>query len=61
MFTNQQVSKPFSTRKAAVKAAIDLGYTKVCNHLMMDNKFATIQHMPASNTWQIIEGVGLWA
>lgn len=60
MFTNHRISKPFKSRKAAEKAAVDLGYKKVRNHLMKDSFFARIDHMPASNTWKIIEGVGAW-
>lgn len=59
MFTNQQVSKPFSTRKAAERFAELNGYRRVGKHFMNGNRFAVIQPMPASGTFKVIMGVAV--
>lgn len=57
MSANLDMSPCLPTRRAAAKYAENLGYQRVGKHFMNGNRFAVIEHMPASKTFKVIEGV----
>lgn len=57
MPANLDVSPRLPTRRAAAKHAENLGYQRVGKHFMNGTRFAVIEHMPASKTYKVIEGV----
>lgn len=57
MSVNLEMSPRLPTRKAAERYASTLGYQRVGKHFMSGNRFAIIEHMPASGTYKVIEGV----
>ena len=57
MPANLDMSPRLPTRRAAAKYAENLGYQRVGKFLIKGGMFALIQHMPASGTYKVIEGV----
>ena len=57
MSVNLEMSPRLPTRKAAERYASTLGYQRVGKFLIKGGRFALIQHMPASGTYKVIEGV----
>lgn len=57
MSVNLEMSPRLPTRRAAARYAENLGYQRVGKHFMNGNRFAVIQHMPASGTFKVIMGV----
>ncbi len=51
------MSPRLRTQRAAMKYAKNLGYKRVGKQLLKDNRFAVIQAMPVSKTFNVIEGV----
>ena len=57
MSANLEMSPRLPTRKAAERHAEKLGYQLVGKFFIKGGRFALIQHMPASGTYKVIEGV----
>ena len=51
------MSPRLPTRKAAERYALAFGYQLVGKFLIKGDRFALIEHMPASGTYKVIEGV----
>lgn len=57
MSVNLEISPRLPSKKAAEMYACSLGYQRVGKSFIKGGRFAQIQHMPASGTYKVVEGV----